>query len=81
MLVSDVTQAEIVAVLEEQGFSRAEPHYHIDEGGFLVRCYHNGRSLLTNWQFWAGLTLGFPVEHFLWEKVPPFMWLTQWLGL
>jgi hypothetical protein len=72
---------EIAASLEEQGHTRAEPHYHLDERGLLVRCYHNGRALLTNWQFWAGMTLGFPLEHFLWENVWPFKLITDLLGL
>lgn len=59
----------------------AKVHYHKDERGFLVRCYHNGRSLLTNWQFWAGLTLGFPLEHLMWERLWPFSAVTHWLGL
>ena len=71
----------IVPILEKEGFARIEPHYHITERGVLVRCYHGTRSLLTNWQFWAGLTLGFPVEHLIWEKLWPFSLVTQWLGL
>ena len=57
------------------------PHYHTDEHGLLVKCYHGTRSLLTNWQFWVGLTLGFPLEHLLWEKVWPFSVITDWMGL
>lgn len=57
------------------------PHYHKDERGLLVRCYHGTASLLGNWRFWAGLTMGFPLEHLLWEKVWPFKLLTAWLGL
>ena len=57
------------------------PHFHKTEDGVLVRCYHAGRSTLLSWQFWAGLTLGFPVEHLLWEKVWPFKLLTHWMGL
>jgi hypothetical protein len=29
----------------------------------------------------VGITLGFPVEHLLWEKVPVFSAITQALGL
>lgn len=61
--------------------SDTEGHYHIDEDGFLVRCYHGSKSILGNWRFWAGLTLGFPFEHLLWEKLWPFKILTVWLGL
>lgn len=47
-------------------------HTHTDERGALVKCYHQCVALLTNWQFWLGLTLGFPLEHYLWTKVWPF---------
>jgi hypothetical protein len=56
-------------------------HVHVDERGLLHRCYHKCHSLLFRWQFWAGMTLGFPFEHLLWEKVPPFDMLTKLLGL
>ena len=47
-------------------------HFHKDENGFITKCYHNCKMLVTNWQFWAGMTFSFPFEHFLWEKVWPF---------
>jgi len=56
-------------------------HTHVDESGFAVRCYHQCKTLLLSYSFWIGLTLGFPLEHFLWEKVWPFAALTKWLGL
>ena len=56
-------------------------HYHQTKEGLLVRCYHSSRALLTNWQFWAGMTLGFPVEHLIWEKLWPFSLVTRWFGL
>jgi hypothetical protein len=56
-------------------------HYHLDENGIIVKCYHNSKLLFTDWKFWLGMTLGFPLEHFLWEKVWPFYLVTQWLGL
>jgi len=56
-------------------------HFHQDEEGIWHKCYHKSRGLLTNLQFWIGLTLGFPVEHLLWEKVWPFYHLTRWWGL
>jgi hypothetical protein len=57
------------------------PHYHHAVGGLAVVCFHKCHVLLTNWQFWLGLTLGFPVEHLIWEKLWPFKLLTQWWGL
>jgi hypothetical protein len=63
------------------GSVRIESHFHTDERGVLVRCYHESKNLLTNWRFWAGMTLGFPAEHLLWEKVFPFYLITHWMGL
>jgi len=57
-----------------------KPHYHSDEAGLLVRCYHKCRTVFT-WQFFVGITISFPFEHFLWEKVPPFSWLAGFMGL
>lgn len=57
------------------------PHTHVDKNGFVVECYHEAKSQLTSVSFWIGITLSFPIEHFLWEKVPPFSWLTKLLGL
>jgi len=59
----------------------AHKHYHLDEKGLWHRCYHSCRNLLVNWQFWMGLTLGFPVEHLIWEKLWPFKLVTEWMGL
>ena len=55
-------------------------HQHIDEQGLIVKCYHQCKTLFS-WQFWMGTTLGFPLEHFLYEKVWPFKLITVWLGL
>lgn len=56
-------------------------HEHTDPQGFVHRCWHSCQNILTNWQFWAGLTLGFPVEHFIWERVYPLYLISHWLGL
>ena len=56
-------------------------HYHKDKKGLAHRCYHACRSLLLKWQFWIGITLGFPLEHLIWEKIWPFKLLTEFLGL
>lgn len=58
-----------------------QPHYHKDEQGFLVRCYHNGVNLLTDYKFWIGVTISFPLEHFIWERLWPFYLLSDYLGL
>jgi hypothetical protein len=57
------------------------PHLHQDENGVFVKCYHETKSQLTSYSFWIGMTIGFPIEHFIWEKAPGFSAITQWLGL
>jgi len=59
----------------------SDPHFHKTKNGVLIECYHKCRQLLLSWQFWLGTTLGFPLEHLIWEKVWPFRLLTHWLGL
>jgi len=58
-----------------------EPHYHTDKTGKLVACYHNCKAVVTDWKFWLGVTVSFPLEHYLWEKVWPFYLLTEAMGL
>lgn len=57
------------------------PHFHKNEQGFFVRCYHHSRTAIMSVGFWIGLTIGFPIEHFLWEKVEPFKTIAHWMGL
>jgi len=45
------------------------------------RVPHQIRHTLLRPAFWIGLTLGFPLEHLLWEKLWPFDMVTKWLGL
>jgi hypothetical protein len=54
-----------------------EPHFHKAPDGRLVQCYHATKSLLGTYQFWIGLTIGYPLEHALWEHVWPFKLLTE----
>lgn len=56
-------------------------HFHLNENGVLVKCYHGTKTLLADYSFWIGLTIGFPIEHFIWEKLWPFTVLTKFLGL
>lgn len=62
------------------GREASAAHYHKDASGFLHKCYHKCRSLFT-WQFFAGITLSFPIEHALWTKVWPFHVIAEMLGL
>lgn len=57
----------------------ARPHFHKNEDGVLVKCYHNTKSLLTDYRFWIGMTIGYPLEHALWEKIPPFSYIGHFI--
>ena len=56
-------------------------HEHTDENGFVVKCYHTCKSILRDGKFWIGVTVSFPLEHFLWTKVPGFAHIAEFLGL
>ncbi len=57
-------------------------HYHEDEKGILHRCYHKTRISWKAWVLAATIaTLGFPIEHTIWEKVPPFSNIADRIGL
>lgn len=56
-----------------------KPHFHVNDEGFMVACYHKAKSNYLG--FLIGTTLSFPIEHFLYEKVWPFNLLTKWIGL
>lgn len=58
-----------------------KPHFHLNTVGQLEACYHKCRATITSFGFWIGMTLGFPFEHLLYEKVWPFKLLTHLLGL
>lgn len=47
----------------------------------LDRCWKECRAALKSWKFWLGITMSFPAEHFLWEKIWPFYLVTHWIGL
>ena len=58
---------------------RSKVHYHEDQMGLLVECYHKCRSGIPG--FVIGTLVAFPIEHYLYEKVWPFTLITKWLGL
>jgi len=49
--------------------------------GWWAKCLSAAREYLTKPSFWLGISLSFPIEHFLWEKIWPFDVLTKLLGL
>jgi len=65
--------------MNEELPSRA--HSHRNEYGHLVKCYHECKNVLTSLSFWIGLTLGFPLEHWLWENIWPFTLVAKYFGL
>lgn len=56
-------------------------HTHEDEHGILVKCYHSTRNILKDYAFWIGVTVSFPIEHFIWTKLPGFSYIAEHLGL
>lgn len=61
------------------------PHYHKNEEGVLIQCYHSCRKSLKdtlgNTAFWIGITVSYPLEHLLWERVPVFSHIAHFLGM
>ena len=49
--------------------------------GFWQRNLRKCRNTIFSVSFWFGLTMGFPFEHFLWQRVWPFRLISQWIGL
>lgn len=57
-------------------------HYHEDERGLLVRCYHRTRLSWKAWVLAGAIAMGaYPIEHFIWENVPPFNTIAEWAGI
>lgn len=61
--------------------SHGTEHFHKAPDGTLVRCYHECKSTIKSAGFWLGVTISFPLEHFLWEHIWPLSILTKFLGL
>lgn len=51
-----------------------EGHTHTTKDGRIVRCYHacrtGVRSTILSVSFWIGMTIGYPIEHAIWEATP-----------
>jgi len=50
-------------------------HLHKNEHGFMVKCYHGTRDLFTDYKFWIGITMSYPLEHWLWETLLPQLFM------
>lgn len=59
----------------------SHPHTHVDSHGVVFKCLHKCKSAVADTGFWVGMTLEFPLEHYLYEKIWPFTIVTHWLGL
>ena len=71
---------EIKAQLQEELDNKLY-ELQVELSYWWTRIPHGIKHTMLRWQFWAGMTLGFPLEHWLWEHVWPFVLLTRWLGL
>lgn len=60
--------------------SCSDPHYH-SHNGILRSCYNHCTDLVTDFRFWIGVTMSYPLEHYLWEHVWPFTLIMNFLGL
>lgn len=67
--------------LKVKQMAHSKEHYHKTENGVLVKCYHKCKGLLTDPAFWIGMTISYPFEHMLWEKVPGFSHLAHLMGM
>jgi hypothetical protein len=47
----------------------------------VSKLFRRFRRTVFSLSFWLGLTMGFPLEHFLWERVWPFKLITLWMTL
>lgn len=56
-------------------------HTHVNEHGKLITCYHECKNVLKQPAFWIGATISFPLEHFIWTKIPFFSHISEFLGL
>jgi len=73
---------ELAAMTKQQSRKKkAQGHTHVDEQGLIHKCYHKCRSTIFSFGFWLGVTLSFPIEHFIWEKVYPFNAIGHYFGL
>lgn len=54
-------------------------HFHTDNRGYIHRCFHSCRNLLTSWQFWLGTFLSFPIEHYIWLHCPLLSIIGQYI--
>lgn len=56
-------------------------HFHKNEDGVLIRCYHVCKKKAPPIGWWIFFTtISFPIEHALWE-LTPLHYITGWFGI
>jgi hypothetical protein len=85
-VLKDMSLPEIEAHAQQHECP-TKPHYHKDENGFLVQCYHvchkglqGVKETLLSPAFWIATTLTWPLEHAIYNFVPPFSWIGHLIG-
>ena len=72
-------------VLDSASRRTTVPHFHQDDRGFVHKCFHRCTTSIRQPGFWVATVVstlvGFPFEHYLYDKVWPFVLITRWLGL
>jgi len=57
-------------------------HTHTDAQGFVHRCYHKTRLSWKAWLLAGAIAMfAYPIEHAIWENVPPFKNIAQKLHI
>jgi len=49
--------------------AETKPHFHKNEQGELVKCFHECKSIVRQPSFWILTTLTFPIEHGIWSLI------------
>lgn len=65
----------------EKHKARVRPHFHMNEQGLLVACYHTAKPTFPFFKWLFVLTVTFPIEHLMWEHLPPLVKLLAWLNV
>lgn len=56
-------------LVKENNCDGHKPHFHKNEQGEMVKCFHECKSILRQPAFWVITTLSFPIEHGLWSLI------------
>lgn len=56
-------------------------HTHMDSKGVFHTCFHECKTLFSQWSFWIGVTISWPLEHWAWANLPVLRTISKWLGI